>query len=65
LYFPDLVDIANNYILAQHSYYKVIVTSFSPENEAAALSLSCLTSRTCGGSLCETIGALCESLNFL
>ena len=31
LYFPDLVDIANNYILAQQSYYKSIVTSFKQE----------------------------------
>ena len=31
LYFPDLVDTANNYILAQQAYYESIVTHFKQE----------------------------------
>jgi len=31
LYFPDLVDAANNYILSQQTYYESIVTSFKQE----------------------------------
>ena len=45
LYFPDLVDTANNYILAQQSYYESTVTSFKQVRQQGQV-LHCNISHT-------------------